>query len=132
MQAITLYAITATLFLAADAVMLRAVIQPLFRHHLGNWLHDPLRIVPAGLFYLAYVAGVIWLVSWPAYLADNPLLALQNGAVLGAIAYGTYEMTNVSTLTRWSYRMVAVDLGWGTVATGLAAYAGVIVAGWLW
>jgi uncharacterized membrane protein len=132
MEALTLFTVTAIIFLAADAVMLKTVIQPLFRHHLGNWLHDPLRLAPAGLFYLAYVAGLVWLVSWSAHVTENPQQALLNGAVLGAVAYGTYEFTNVSTLTRWSASMVAVDLAWGTLITGLAAYAGVQITGWLW
>ncbi len=126
MKPLSLYAITAVIFLVADAIMLRLVIQPLFRKHLGDWLLDPMRFVPAGVFYLAYVAGLIWLVSWPAFLAGRPALAFINGVVLGAVAYGTYEFTNLSTLSRWSGQMVAVDLIWGALLTGTAAWAGVV------
>ena len=126
MKPLSLYAITAVIFLAADAVMLRFVMQPLFRRHLGDWLIEPLRLAPAVAFYLAYVAGLVWLVSWPAYVADKPMQALISGAVVGAMAYGTYEFTNLATLTRWSGQMVAVDLIWGTVLTGVAAWAGVM------
>lgn len=125
MKPLSLYAITAAIFLLADIVMLRFVIQPLFKRHLGDWLFDPMRYVPAGAFYLAYIAGLIWLVSWPAYLAGRPALAFVNGVVLGAVAYGTYEFTNLATLTRWSAQMVAVDLIWGAVLTGTAAWVGV-------
>jgi len=129
MTPLILYAVTAMIFLAADAVMLRFVIQPLFKRNLGDWLLDPIRYGPAIGFYLAYVAGLVWLVSWPAHLAGQPGQALLNGMVLGAVAYGTYEFTNLSTLTRWSGAMVATDLVWGTVLTGVAAWAGVLALG---
>ena len=47
MKPLSLYVITAVIFLAADAVMLRFVMQPLFRRHLGDWLVEPLRLAPA-------------------------------------------------------------------------------------
>jgi uncharacterized membrane protein len=125
MNVLTLYAITCAIFLAADAVMLTLVMQPLFQHHLGDWLRVPMRFGAAAGFYLAYVAGLIWLVSWPAFRAGQPGMALLNGAVLGAVAYGTYEFTNYATLSRWSVQMVAADLIWGTLLTGTSAWAGV-------
>ena len=50
------------------------------------------------------------------------------GAVLGALAYGTYEFTNYATLARWSPGMVALDVAWGTALTGLSAWVGVMAA----
>jgi uncharacterized membrane protein len=127
MKPLILYLVTCVIFLAADAVMLTLVMQPLFATHLGDWLREPIRLGAAAGFYLAYVAGLVWLVSWPAHLAGRPGQALVNGAVLGAVAYGTYEFTNYATLTRWSGQMVAIDLTWGTVLTGLSGWAGVMV-----
>lgn len=129
MQTIILYLSTALIFLVVDAVMLRVAIKPLFERHLGDWLLSPMRLGPAAAFYLAYVAGLIWLVSLPALEAGAPAMALLNGAVLGAVAYGTYEFTNYATLRRWSIEQVVVDGIWGTVLTGGAAWAGVVVAG---
>ena len=125
MQILTLYAITAFVFLAADAIMLRTFMKPLFEKHLGDWLLEPIRIGPAAAFYLVYVAGVLWLISWPALRDDVPTMALINGAILGALAYGTYEFTNYATLSRWSMQQVMVDTTWGAVLTGVSAWAGV-------
>ncbi|PYE83786.1 DUF2177 family protein [Pseudoroseicyclus aestuarii] len=131
MQAAILYVVTAAVFLAADALMLRQVMQPLFQRHIGDWLAEPIRMGPAVGFYLAYVAAICWLVSWPALQADAPGRALLNGAILGAAAYGTYEFTNYATLTRWSLQQVAVDLSWGIALTGVSALVGVLVARWI-
>jgi uncharacterized membrane protein len=125
MQIVALYLITATVFLLLDAVMLKSVMKPLFEQHIGDWLLDEIRMRPAIVFYLFYVAGVLWFVSLPALRTGMPLNALIGGAILGAMAYGTYEFTNYATLRDWSLQMVAVDLTWGAVLTGFSAWTGV-------
>jgi len=127
MSIVFLYVVTAVVFLAADAVMLRAVMHPLFSKHLGDALLASPRLLPAALFYLAYVGGLVWLVGWPALRDGVPGQALLNGAVLGAMAYGTYEMTNFATLRAWSWQQVAVDGLWGTILTGGAVWIGVLI-----
>lgn len=128
MQILILYLVTAAVFLGFDAIMLKTVMRPLFASHIGDMLAQELRLVPAALFYLAYVAGVLWFVSLPALREGAPLNALLAGAALGALAYGTYEFTNYATLHDWHWRMVAVDVTWGAVLTGVSAWVGVIVA----
>lgn len=124
-QAALLYLVTATVFLVLDLIGIRFLIRPVFERHVGHLLVQPLRLGPAGLFYLAYVAGLVWTVSWPALKAGDPLEALIGGLVLGLLCYGTYEMTNYATLADWSWEQVIVDGIWGTVLTGIAAWAGV-------
>jgi uncharacterized membrane protein len=128
MQTLVLYLVTAIVFLGIDAVMLKTVLRPLFEARLGDWLLEDIRFVPAVLFYLFYVGGVLWFVSLPALKEGAPVNALLGGALLGALAYGTYEFTNYATLTRWAPQMVAADVAWGAVLTGVSAWAGVMVA----
>jgi uncharacterized membrane protein len=47
--------------------------------------------------------------------------------MVGALAYGTYEFTNLATLKHWNWTMVATDLTWGTLLTGFSAWAGVMI-----
>ena len=49
------------------------------------------------------------------------------GAIIGAMAYGAYEFTSMSIMKNWSWWMVAADTAWGTLLTGFAAWAGVMV-----
>lgn len=126
-QAIILYALTAVVFLGLDMIGIRYLLRPVFEAHIGPLLAAPPRLGPAALFYLLYVAGVLALVSWPALRAGAPLQALAWGAVLGAMCYGTYEMTNYATLAAWSWKQVAADGLWGTLLTAFAAWAGVAV-----
>tara|TARA_R110000868_G_scaffold201832_2_gene449335 strand:+ start:512 stop:910 length:399 start_codon:yes stop_codon:yes gene_type:complete len=128
MQIIILFLATSVVFLIADALMLRFVIQPLFQQHLGAQLIDGLRLGPAILFYLTYMFGILWFVSIPALRDGAPLSALLNGAVLGFVAYGTYELTSWSVMREWHGSMVAVDWAWGTLVTAFAGWAGVVIA----
>jgi uncharacterized membrane protein len=120
-----LYVITAVLFLAIDAVMLTSFMKPLFSRHLGEAMRDSPILAPAGLFYLAYVAGLVFLVSIPALRDAARGRAALHGAIIGAMAYGTYEFTSMSIMKDWSWQMVAADTMWGAVLTGFCAWAGV-------
>ena len=123
-----LYFSTAVIFFAADAIGLRLMIKPVFERHVAHLFAEPFRVVPAVLFYLGYVAGVVWFVSIPALRTGDPVAALVGGIALGLMAYGTYEFTNYATLRDWSMEQVAVDTIWGGVLTGFSAWAGVMIA----
>jgi uncharacterized membrane protein len=122
-----LYAVTAIIFLALDAIMLTLIMKPLFVRHLGDAMRESPMMAAAGLFYLAYIAGLVVLVSLPALRDADPLRAAWQGALIGAMAYGTYEFTSMAIMKDWSWRMVIADVAWGTALTGFAAWAGVFV-----
>ena len=123
MQTLILYATTTVIFLALDAVMLKLHMQPLFQRYLGDQLLTDIRVGPAGLFYLAYVAGLVYLVSMPALKTGSAIII--PAAIIGAMAYGTYEFTSYAIMKSWSPILVMNDLAWGTVLTAFSAWAGV-------
>jgi uncharacterized membrane protein len=124
---ILLYIVTAIVFLALDVVMLKKVMYPLFSSNIGPMMLEDLRMGPAAVFYLFYIVGVVWFVSIPALNVGSIAQAFFAGAVLGALAYGTYEFTNFATLKGWTAQMVTVDVIWGAVLTGTSAAVGVAV-----
>jgi uncharacterized membrane protein len=128
MSLLVLFLATSIIFLVADAIMLRSVIQPIFARHLGETLYDGgFRLLPAVLFYFTYMGGVLYFAGWPALRDGVPAQAALNGAILGLVAYGTYEFTSWAVMRDWHPQMVAVDLAWGTAVTGLSAWGGVVV-----
>lgn len=128
MNIVILYVATAVIFLGLDSIGLRFLIRPVFEQDIGGLLRESPRLLPASIFYLFYVGGLLWFVSLPALRTDGPLLfVFLSGALFGALAYGTYEFTNIATLEGWSWRMLATDLVWGTLLTGTAAGAGLAV-----
>lgn len=128
MSLIVLFLATSVIFLLADAVMLRAVIQPAFARHLGDTLYDGgFRLLPAVLFYFTYMFGVLYFAGWPALQGGAPAQAALNGALLGLVAYGTYEFTSWAVMRDWHPQMVLIDLSWGVAVTALSAWGGVVV-----
>jgi uncharacterized membrane protein len=87
-------------------------------------LLDKPNLAVAGAFYLLYVGGIVVLAISPALAENNWWKALLFGAVLGLVAYGTYDITNLSTLKGWSARLSMIDLAWGTVLTAVSATIG--------
>jgi uncharacterized membrane protein len=122
---ITLYAVTAAVFLILDGIMLTFVMKPLFTRHIGPLLVEPIRIAPAAAFYLAYIAGLIYLVSLPAVRAGAPVVI--PALIIGLMAYGTYEFTSWAIMKDWHWQMVMADTLWGGVLTAFSAWAGVTV-----
>jgi uncharacterized membrane protein len=127
MTPIVLYLATAAIFLVLDAVMLTTVMKPLFSRHLGDALLAEIRFAPALIFYLFYLFVLQWFVTAPSLQEGLSWRLVLNAALFGAVAYGTYEFTNLATLKSWSWEMVAVDLGWGIVLTTVSALGGVYV-----
>ncbi|WP_187432377.1 hypothetical protein ROLI_008870 [Roseobacter fucihabitans] len=126
-----LYVVTFAVFLTIDYIGLSYIVKPTFEKDIAPLLLDSPRIGPAFAFYAFYVGCLLWFVSWPALQDDRSLLwVFGSAALIGAMAYGTYEFTNLATLKDWTRRMVATDLTWGTVLTGTSATAGVFVARW--
>lgn len=124
---VLLYLTTVTAFLVVDGIGIKLLIRPVFERHIGHLFADPIRILPAVVFYLVYVMGLLWFVSIPALKAAAPLQALCGGMILGLLCYGTYEFTNYATLRDWSLQQVIVDGLWGITLTGFAAWVGVAV-----
>lgn len=118
---------TGAIFLAADAVMLSKFMGPLFRQHLGDGLLDGLRWPAALGFYLVYLFGMIWFAGLPG-LREGIGVAALNGAILGLVAYGTYELTSWAVMRDWHPSMVAADMIWGATVTAASVTGGVLVA----
>lgn len=121
----TLYAATAAVFLILDAIMLTLVMKPLFTRHIGPLLAEPIRLAPAALYYLAYIAGLTYLVTLPAIKTGAPLVI--PALIIGLMAYGTYEFTSWAVMRDWHWSMVATDVIWGGVLTAVSAWAGVTI-----
>lgn len=77
--------------------------------------------VVAGLFYLLFIAGLIFFVINPALARDSWKYALLVGGFFGIITYATYDMTNLATLKDWPILITVIDIIWGTILCGLTS-----------
>lgn len=124
MTYILAYVGTVVTFLGLDFLWLGKVATGFYRSRIGSLLLDQPNFIAAGIFYLFYVAGIVYFAVQPALVTGNWTTAAIAGAILGFIAYGTYDMTNLATLKNWSPIVVIVDMAWGTVLTSVSAVAG--------
>lgn len=112
---------TAIVFGAADAVFLSQVAQRVYRPLIGEVLRPDVNIPAAAAFYLIYVSGLVFFAVAPALEKQSLSVAVINAAVLGIVAYATYDLTNQATLRVWDIRVTLIDMTWGAIASALAA-----------
>jgi len=127
-RTIVLYLVTLVVLTALDFVFLGVLAKGFFTGQVGDMLGD-LKPVPAVLFYLLYVVGVLIFVSGGA--AATIQSTLLYGALFGLFCYATFDLTSLALLKHWSWAVAAVDIGWGAVVTAVSSTAGLLVANWL-
>jgi uncharacterized membrane protein len=118
---------TAVVFVGLDAIWLSQVAPRLDPPLIGALLSDVVQPAPAIAFYLIYITGIVLLAVLPAEQGDARRAFLR-GAVLGFVAYATYDLTNQATLRVWSSTITIADLAWGALATAVGAAAGHLTA----
>ncbi len=104
-----------------DAAWLGFVARDFYRQEAGDMMVAEIRKLPAALFYLAYPAGLVTLALHPP--PEGPAMAAWRSALVGLVAYGTYDLTNMATLRQWSYTLTLADVAWGAFASALAGTA---------
>ncbi|EGP09814.1 hypothetical protein CSIRO_0622 [Bradyrhizobiaceae bacterium SG-6C] len=95
----------------------------LYKPVLGDILLPNVRIGPAIAFYAMYPVGILVFAVLPGLRSASLGTAFVLGALLGVIAYATYDLTNFATLRNWSLQIVILDVVYGAIATGVAAVA---------
>jgi len=125
------YAATAVAFFALDFVWLSLAVPRIYKPLLGTLLRDSPNLPVAAGFYLVYVVGLVVFAVLPAVSAGSWLTAIGLGALLGLVAYGTYDFTNLSTIRDWPVMVSVIDLAWGISVSAVSALAGYLVLSWL-
>jgi len=124
------YGGSAVAFLVLDIIWLTLMGNRLYKPVLGPIMAPKVNMVAAVAFYLIYIFGITALATAPALKEASIQKALINGAVLGFVAYATYDLTNQATLNVWSARLTIIDLCWGTALTTVSALGGYAAARW--
>ncbi len=122
MQFLGHFLLVGILFAVVDSIWIGLIANKFYKKNLGHLLADKPSFVPAVIFYVIYIAAMVFFVVDPALEADATqanavLFALGHGAFLGLFAYATYDLTNAATLKNWPKIVTIVDMLWGTVAT---------------
>ena len=122
---VVLYLATLIVLIPIDFLFLGVVAKGFFTSEVGDMLGE-IRPLPAVLFYVIYVAGILIFVSGP--ISATWQTTLSYGALFGLFCYATFDLTSLSLLKHWTWPVVAVDVCWGSLVTGLSATVGLLVA----
>jgi uncharacterized membrane protein len=125
---VVLYLATLIVLIPVDFLFLGVVAKGLFASEVGDMLGE-LRPLPAILFYLLYVGGILIFVS--GTISATRQTTLLYGALFGFFCYATFELTSLSLLKHWTWTVVVVDVSWGSFVTAISATAGLMIADWV-
>ena len=125
----TAYLVTLVLFLVIDGIWLGVVAGGLYRSQMGHLMAERFTIPAAVAFYALYPVGLVVFAVWPGLgeTGGAPLRALLLGGLLGVVAYGTYDLTNLTILKGWPVSLTLIDLAWGTALSATVSALAVVI-----
>jgi uncharacterized membrane protein len=123
-----LYVVTLFVLVPLDFLFLGVLAKGFFTSQVGNMLGE-IKLLPAILFYLLYVVGVLIFVSGGSSATWQSTLLY--GALFGLFCYATFDLTALALLRNWSWPVAFVDVTWGAVVTAVSSTAGLLLADWL-
>ena len=121
MKTALLFMFTALLYAGLDLLFINVFARAFIRRQVGHLLADKPDWVAGILFYALFTGGLLFFAVLPA---DELRSAFRNGAFLGLLCYGTYELVNKALISGWPRSMVWVDLAWGLAAGAVTSGLG--------
>jgi uncharacterized membrane protein len=116
------YGVAFIAFITIDLVWLGFVANKLYGKYLGFIMRPKPDWIVAIIFYLLYLAGLVFFVISPALEKQSWKYALLGGMFFGLVTYATYDLTNLATLKDWPPLITLIDLIWGTTLGGLVSF----------
>jgi len=128
---IKLYLMAVPVFFLVDMVWLGVIARNFYQKNLGFILSPEVNWAAAIIFYLIYIAGIIFFAVVPALEKDSLARAIVWGGLFGFFTYATYELTNMSLIKGWPLKVVVVDVAWGFFLCATVAALTFKAAKWL-
>jgi uncharacterized membrane protein len=126
-----LYFASLVVFFAVDMVWLVLVARSFYKKYLGYIMAPTVNWVPAIIFYLLFIVGILVFVILPGVKENSLQNTVLRAALFGLITYATYDLTNLATINQWPLSVTLVDLIWGMVLSSIVSITGFYVAKWL-
>ena len=116
------YIITLIVFVAIDMVWLVWLARPTYVAEIGDLIRKQPNLGAALAFYVMYAAGLLFFAVMPGLKAVSLMQGLALGAALGFVAYGTYDLTNLSVMNGFGFKIAMIDLVWGTCLSAITSF----------
>ena len=116
---IYIYLAAVAIFLGIDAVWLKTMTGLFYEKRIGHLLADEPNMIAAGVFYLFYLLALCIIILYPQIKAQASLGHIfLMGALIGLMAYGTYDFTSLALYKGYTLDTALVDFVWGGLLTG--------------
>jgi len=126
-----LYVLTVPIFFIIDLLWLGVIAKGFYRRQLDFILSSQVNWVAAVIFYLIYIAGILFFSVRPAVANNSWGQAALLGALFGFFTYATYDLTNLATIKDWPVLVVLVDIIWGMCLCTVVALLSFAISKWL-
>jgi uncharacterized membrane protein len=123
MQWFAAYGGALIIFGVVDIAWLSMMGNVFYKPLLGDMLASSVRPLPAIVFYLFFPVGLATFAIVPALRENSPVMAAGYAALLGALCYATYDLTNHAVMRQWSTAVTVADIAYGAFASAVAAVA---------
>jgi uncharacterized membrane protein len=128
MHILYLYLITLPLLLALDLAWVGGVAKNYYKEQLGSLFSSTPVWWAIIAWYLLYVGALVYFAILPGLAQHSILRTAFNGAFLGLVAYGTYDLINAGLTAGWPIQMSLVDMVWGVVLSAVVSALAVLIA----
>lgn len=128
---IKLYLMAVLIFFLMDMFWLGLIARNFYQKHLGFILSPEVNWKAAIIFYLIYIAGIIFFAVVPALEKDSLATAILWGGLFGFFTYVTYDLTNMALIKGWPLKVVIVDVAWGFFLCAAVAAMTFTAAKWI-
>lgn len=112
-----LFAVAFVSLIGLDSLWLTKIAPKLYKDNIGHLMADKPNLIPAGIFYIIYIAGAVYFVIYPAFNEKSVFQALLRGALLGLVCYATFDLTSQAVFKNWPTKITIIDMIWGTLLT---------------
>ena len=127
-KSVILYLATFGVFFVIDLAWLLVMNSRFYKKQLSELMAEKVKWLPAILFYLLFIAGVLLLIVIPAVNHGTWITVLLKGGLMGMISYGTYDLTNLASIRNWPLKATIVDIVWGTLLSAVVATISFLIA----
>jgi len=121
------YGVALSVFLVVDLIWIGFIARTFYQDQLGFILASSPNWTAAIIFYLMFVAGLLFFVVMPGLKKKSMKDSLFRAAVFGILTYGTYDLTNLALIEGWPVLVTAVDIIWGMILSMIVCLVSVKV-----
>jgi len=114
-QYLKVYGVALSVFLVVDLIWIGIIARNFYQEQLGFILASSPNWTAAIIFYLMFVAGLLFFAVAPGLKETGLKDSLFRAAVFGILTYGTYDLTNLALIEGWPVLVTVVDILWGMI-----------------